>query len=41
MTSDWQFQEAIQRAIAVDIRYVLFITGKFAGAQWILDEMGT
>lgn len=40
MTSDWQFQEAIQRAIAVDIRYVLFITQKFAGAQWILDEMG-
>lgn len=40
MTSDWQFQEAIQRTIAVDIRYVMFITEKFAGADWILQEMG-
>ncbi len=40
MTSDWRFQEAIQRAIVVDIRYVLFVTRKFAGAQRILDEMG-
>jgi hypothetical protein len=34
------FQEAIQRTIAVDIRYVLFITQKYAKAQWIIDEMG-
>lgn len=40
MTSDWQFQEAVQRTIAVDIRYVMFITEKFAGADWILREMG-
>lgn len=40
MTSDWMFQEEIQRTIAVDIRYVLFITQKYAKAQWILDEMG-
>jgi len=40
MTSDWMFQEAIQRTIAVDIRYVLFITQKYAKAQWIIDEMG-
>ncbi|MBN2780714.1 MAG: S46 family peptidase [Candidatus Marinimicrobia bacterium] len=39
MTSDWMFLEEIQRTIAVDIRYVLFITQKVAKAQWILDEM--
>jgi hypothetical protein len=27
------------RTIAVDIRYVLFVTEKFAGAKWIVDEM--
>jgi len=40
MTSDWRYQEDIQRTIAVDIRYVLFITDKFAGAQRIIDEIG-
>ena len=25
--------------IAVDVRYVLFIIDKFAGAGWLLDEM--
>jgi hypothetical protein len=27
------------RTIAVDIRYVLFVTEKFGGAGWILNEM--
>jgi hypothetical protein len=27
------------RTIAVDIRYVLFVTEKFAGAKWIVDEL--
>ena len=27
------------RTISVDIRYVLFVTEKFGGAGWILDEM--
>ncbi len=27
------------RTIAVDIRFVLFVTEKFAGAKWIVDEM--
>ena len=27
------------RSIAVDIRFVLFVTEKFAGAGWILNEM--
>lgn len=39
MTSDWMFQPKIQRTIGVDIRYVLFVTEKFAGAKWIVDEM--
>ncbi len=40
MTSDWQFDENIQRTIAVDIRYVMFVTEKFAGAKYLLKEMG-
>jgi hypothetical protein len=40
MNSDWQFDENLQRTISVDIRYVMFITEKFAGAAHILKEMG-
>jgi len=40
MISDWQYDYDIQRAIAVDIRYVLFITEKFGKAGFILKEMG-
>ena len=29
----------LQRTISVDIRYVLFIIDKFAGAGWLLDEL--
>ncbi|MCD4732544.1 MAG: S46 family peptidase, partial [Bacteroidales bacterium] len=27
------------RNISLDIRYVLFIIDKFAGASWLVDEM--
>nr|MBC8393401.1 S46 family peptidase [Deltaproteobacteria bacterium] len=40
MISDWQYDYEIQRTISVDIRYVLFITQKFADAGFILKEMG-
>ncbi|HID38191.1 MAG TPA: S46 family peptidase [Calditrichaeota bacterium] len=40
MTSDWQYDYDMQRTIAVDIRYVMFITEKFAGADYLLKEMG-
>ena len=40
MISDWQYDYKIQRTISVDIRYVLFITEKFADAGFILKEMG-
>jgi hypothetical protein len=40
MTSDWQYDYDMQRTISVDIRYVLFITEKFAGARHLLTEMG-
>jgi hypothetical protein len=30
----------LQRTIVVDIRYVLFITEQFAGANHLLKEMG-
>ncbi len=39
MTSDWQYNYDMQRTISVDIRYVLFITEKFAGADYLIDEM--
>jgi mRNA-degrading endonuclease YafQ of YafQ-DinJ toxin-antitoxin module len=40
MISDWQYDFDMQRTISVDIRYVLFITDKFADAGFILEEMG-
>ena len=40
MISDWQYDFDMQRTISVDIRYVLFITEKFANAGFILEEMG-
>jgi hypothetical protein len=40
MLSDWKFDPAIQRTISVDIRYVMFVTEKYAGADYLLKEMG-
>lgn len=37
--SDMQYSPEICRNIAVDIRYVLFIIDKYAGAQHLIDEM--
>ncbi|HZW76799.1 MAG TPA: S46 family peptidase [Flavobacteriaceae bacterium] len=37
--SDYYYDPAISRNIMVDIRYVLFITDKFAGAKHLIDEM--
>ncbi len=39
MTSDLFWQDEYVRTISVDIRYVLFIIDKFAGASHLLDEM--
>jgi V8-like Glu-specific endopeptidase len=39
MTGDWQYNYDLQRTISVDIRYVMFVTEKFAGADYILEEM--
>jgi len=36
---DWQYDNDIQRGISVDIRYVMFITEKLAGADHILKEI--
>jgi hypothetical protein len=40
MTSDWQYDYDMQRTISVDIHYVMFITEKFADADYLLEEMG-
>ncbi len=40
LLSDWKYDYALQRTISVDIRYVLFITEKFANADFLLEEMG-
>ncbi len=37
--NDMFFDPRFGRTIVVDIRYVLFVTEKFGGAGWILDEM--
>ncbi len=39
MSGDVAFEPDLQRTISVDVRYVLFVIDKFAGAQWLLDEM--
>jgi hypothetical protein len=37
--SDIQFDPEKCRNICVDARYVLFIVDKFAGANWLINEM--
>lgn len=39
MSGDIQFEPTMQRTINVDMRYVLFITEKFAGAKNLIQEM--
>ena len=39
MSGDVAFEPELQRTIAVDIRYVLFVIEKYAGASWLLDEL--
>ncbi len=38
--NDYQWSERYSRSIAVDIRYILFITSELAGADFLLEEMG-
>ena len=39
MSGDIAFEPELQRTIAVDVRYVLMVVDKFAGAGWLLDEL--
>ncbi len=39
MSGDIAFEPELQRTIVVDIRYVLFIIDKYAGAKNIIDEL--
>lgn len=39
MMSDLKFQDEYVRTISVDIRYVLFVIDKYAGAQNLIDEL--
>lgn len=39
MSGDIVYEPAVQRSICVDIRYVLFIIDKFAGAGHLIQEM--
>ncbi len=39
MSGDIAFEPNLQRTISVDIRYVLFIIDKYAGAKHLVDEM--
>jgi hypothetical protein len=37
--NDYAFDDRLVRCLAVDIRYVLFITDKFANASYLFNEM--
>lgn len=37
--NDFYYDPNVNRTISVDIRFVLFVTEKFGGAGWILNEM--
>ncbi len=37
--NDYYYDPAYNRAIAVDVRFVLFVTEKFADAGWIVNEL--
>lgn len=37
--NDFFYDKEKNRTISVDIRYVLFVTEKFGGAKWVVDEM--
>ena len=39
MSGDIAFEHELQRTISVDVRYILFIIDKFAGASNIIDEL--
>ena len=39
MSGDVAFEPELQRMIAVDARYVLFVIDQFAGAKWLIDEL--
>ncbi|MFT5823863.1 MAG: hypothetical protein ACI8ZM_005128 [Crocinitomix sp.] len=39
MSGDISFEKDFQRTICVDIRYILFVIDKYAGASHIVDEM--
>lgn len=39
MSGDIDFEENLQRCINVDMRYVLFVIDKYAGAKNLIDEM--
>ena len=39
LANDFFYDPERNRTISVDIRYVLFVTEKFGGAGWIIDEM--
>lgn len=39
LTGDIAFRPSSQRAICVDIRYILFIIDKYAGASHLIDEL--
>ncbi len=38
--NDYAWSESYSRSIAVDVRYVLWVTQKFGGADFLFDEMG-
>ena len=39
MSGDVAFEPELQRTIAVEIRYVLFVIEKYGNAKWLINEL--
>ncbi|AGY53076.1 hypothetical protein BRDCF_p449 [Bacteroidales bacterium CF] len=39
MASDYRYDSATSRAIAVDIRYIMFLLDKFSPSRYIVTEI--
>src|SRR6185503_4391076 len=39
--NDFYFDPDVNRTISCDVRYILFVTEKFGGAKWVVDEIKT
>ena len=39
LMNEFKWSHDYSRSIGTDVRYILFLVGKYDGAQWLVDEM--